>query len=252
MAQHSASLLVMSVFAKTDRNPDWVNLQYRFLDRTTPSYDHVVSLHMADRSLFRRSTILRSIHAKRCASRIHGRLLQGLLDYARKTAYDYYLFLDSDAFPVADNWLVSLVSKMGDRSFAAPVRTENLDLFPHPSCFFVRAKDIHRKELDFRVGRSINLLQQQVEDTGCRLPLRMCYPLLRSNVYNPHPLLAGVYGNLFYHHGCGSRRFAMRSTFYHDYFNRLEPDHETIEDSLFLALTSDPDSFLCRLRGNSQ
>ena len=35
---------------------------------------------------------------------------------------------------------------------------------------------------------------------------RPAAPLFRSNVRNFHPILGGLYGDLLYHHGAGSRR----------------------------------------------
>lgn len=251
MAPGAPRLLVLSVFAQTPRNNQWIKFQYHFLDRTTPCYDHVVYLHRADPGLFPRSRVLGSVDADRPTPQIHGQLLQNLLEYARTVSYDNYLFLDSDAFPVTPDWLPTLVALMGDFPFAAPVRTENLDLFPHPCSFFVRGEHIHLPELDFRVGPFTNLLQKSVQDVGCRIPLRNCYPLVRTNVYNPHPLLAAIYGHFFYHHGCGSRKFAMRSTCLYNYYGHVVTNHADIESSLFNALASDPNVFIQRLKVSS-
>ncbi len=248
MAAPAPKLLVLSVFARSPRNDRWIDLQYRFLDRTGPSYDHVVYLHRADSSLFPRSRILGAVDADRPVPQIHGQLLQLLLDHARTVSYDYYLFLDSDAFPVTPNWLPTLVSRMGEFPFAAPIRVENLDLFPHPCSFFVRGENIHRPELDFRVGSAANLLQQTVQDVGCRIPLNACYPLVRTNVVNAHPLLAAIYGHFFYHHGCGARTFAMRSTHQYNYYSHVVGNHTDIESALFQALASDPDAFIQKLK----
>jgi hypothetical protein len=248
MATAAAKLLVLSVFAQSPRNTHWIKFHYHFLDQTSPAYDHVVYLHRADPALFPRSQVLGSVETNGPAPEVHGELLQILLEYARTVAYDYYLFLDSDAFPVTPDWLSALVARMGDAPFAAPVRFENLDLFPHPCAFFVRGENVHRQELDFRVGPIGNLLQQTVQDPGCRIPLSMCYPLVRTNVFNPHPLLAALYGHWFYHHGCGSRAFAMRSATTYKYYDHVVTDHANLEAALFKALTSAPDAFIQRLK----
>ncbi len=247
MVPGDAKLLVLSVFAQSPRNNRWIDFQYHFLDRTCPRYDHVVYLHRAEPSLFPRSRVLGSIDGDRPVPQIHGQLLQILLEYARTVSYDYYLFLDSDAFPVTRDWLPRLVAQMGQCPFAAPVRTENLDLFPHPSAFLVRGENVRRPELDFRVGPCTNLLQQRVQDVGCRIPLGACYPLLRTNVFNPHPLLAAIYAHFFYHHGCGSRKFAMRSTCSYNYYGHVVADHADIESCLFEALAADPEAFIQKL-----
>jgi hypothetical protein len=35
---------------------------------------------------------------------------------------------------------------------------------------------------------------------------RKVWPLMRSNQFNLHPVVCGIYYDMFYHHGCGSGR----------------------------------------------
>jgi hypothetical protein len=79
-------------------------------------------------------------------------------------------------------------------------------------------------------------------------------PLLRTNVWNPHPMLAAIYGGLFYHHGAGTRssrgdlRFRLETL---GYLSHLQSSSATveIEPQLFAALVADPDGLIGRLTG---
>jgi hypothetical protein len=71
----------------------------------------------------------------------------------------------------------------------------------------------------------------------------------RTNRYNVHPILAGVYYDMFYHHGAGSRRAYLRPMMSSGYYDHLVPDHLDQEESLFQELAKDPVAFIARLRG---
>ena len=63
------------------------------------------------------------------------------------------------------------------------------------------------------------------------------FPLLRTNRRNPNLLAAGIYYDIFYHHGCGSRPFYMRTM---SYYNEIGIDSEKLKKQLF----DDPDKFI--------
>src|SRR5262249_8957286 len=137
--------------------------------------------------------------------------LKTLLEYARSRPYAHYLILDSDAFPVRRGWLDWLLRKMGECRFAAPVRCENLDTFPHPCALFIKVEAIG-DEFDFSPGFAYrNLLREPVLDTATGLNRDHWFPLVRTNRLNVHPVLAALYYDLFYHHGAGSRQGLLRS-----------------------------------------
>jgi hypothetical protein len=243
-------LLVASVYAGSDRNAVWLSLQRRFLARTTADYDHAVFLNRADPALFRDCLLIGRDAGGAEGSQEHANALQQVLAYCRAHRYDDYLILDSDCFP-ACRWQERLTALMGQSPMAAAVRVENFDLFPHPSAFFVRGFAIHEPFLDFAVAPHRNLLGEEVRDTGCAIPLDRCFPLLRSNVWNPHPIFAGVYGHLFYHHGAGSRAAETRGLLSGYYDHVLQPSaRPAVEEALFRELVRRPEAFVGRLLGH--
>jgi len=122
---------------------------------------------------------------------------------------DILIFLDGDAFPIRN--LGPFIAEALARSpLAAIQRLELRESFPHPAfCVTTTGfwKDIHGT-WDY-AARPTSLA---VNDMGCRL-LELLQdagaewlPLVRSNTFNPHPVLFGVYGGLVYHHGAGFRQ----------------------------------------------
>jgi len=241
-------LLVGSVFGPTVRNKVWLKLQQQFLKKTTDSFDYVAYLNNADRDLFSEVKVIGySTTEWKGNLHPHANALNRILSYFRKHPYRYYLILDSDCFPVTRGWLNMLTSQMevGGWKIAAPIRTENLDLFPHPCAFFINGEAIHDLAIDFKPKSIKNLLGWGAWDPGTAIPLEKCFPLLRSNVYNPHPLFAGIYHDLFYHHACGSRvphSRLLRSGYLH--YRIPQTAHARIEKDLYRGLIKNPSRFI--------
>ena len=131
---------------------------------------------------------------------------------------DLVMFLDGDAFPVADPWpLIS--SGLKEAPLLAVRRSENDgDPQPHP-CFCVTTAGTWQslpgdwtkgflwkdEQGAPRTDVGANLMRQ-LELTGTPWT-----PVPRTNRRNPHPLFFGVYGDAIYHHGAGFRSPVSRS-----------------------------------------
>lgn len=133
---------------------------------------------------------------------------------------DLLMFLDGDAFPIADPMPV-LREALSRVDLVAVRRDENLsDPQPHP-CFAVTSartwraicgdwssghpwpsRRAHRSQMASDVGGNLLRLLE--------LHGRSWQALLRSNRTNPHPLWYGVYGDVVYHHGAGFRSALSR------------------------------------------
>jgi len=224
-------LFVGSVFVDHPRSARWYEIQLRALDQSTgaDSYDHFVVSNGCDKDIFKRSVLV-SEHKDRnpepAIEHVTGlrELCQQFSDCQKVGAkYDGMLILDSDAFPFVEGWRDKLDTWMAAderlpaRKWASVVRTENLDTFPHPCVVYVRGDFITANHSPpFWVKSHENLLGFRFQDVTCNLQMRdgvdqLWLPLTRTNVWNPHPVLAAVYGGLFYHHGAGSRWVELRS-----------------------------------------
>jgi hypothetical protein len=120
---------------------------------------------------------------------------------------EYIVTLDTDAFPVADGWLSALRGRIDAGAALVGVWRDEmapeLAPFVHPSCLCVRRLELLRSGVHFSrrmTGEPGQNLTQAF--ASIRRPV---VGLRRSNAVNPHFLMGGLYGDLVYHHGAGSR-----------------------------------------------
>lgn len=239
-------LLVTSVYGPTSRNTVWYRLQREYLNRHTGcEYDMAVVLNEAPPSLLDPDVHV-IVHRPLNFGHIDG--MQQLLQYCLSVDYEYYLILDSDCFPIWPRWLDVLTGLMQQfgKEFAAPIRFENFDVFPHPCAFLASHRGLHDGPLSFDHRPTTNLLGEKFEEN--QFNQIDALPLLRSNVWSPHPLWAAVYHHLFYHHGAGTRVARSRATT-NGYLRHYLTDeqHPKIEKQLFRELRKNPDAYLNRL-----
>jgi hypothetical protein len=124
---------------------------------------------------------------------------------------DLLMFLDGDAFPIADP-LPIVHSLLQDNELVAIRRDENEgDLQPHPSFCVTTVGTWRHLGGDWSDGYLWRTGTQRRTDVGGNL-LRALErsgtpwaPLLRSNGVNLHPLMFGVYSGIVYHQGAGFR-----------------------------------------------
>jgi hypothetical protein len=139
-------------------------------------------------------------------------LLADMACFNSRDDSDWLVFIDGDAFPVAD--VVSFGRKhLQEHPLMAVQRKENFgDIQPHPSFCLTTVgfwKEIHG---DWKEGfRWKNSVGISVTDVGGNLLGLLqkqnvhWQPLLRSNRTELHPLYFGIYGDIVYHHGAGFR-----------------------------------------------
>jgi hypothetical protein len=131
---------------------------------------------------------------------------------------DLLMFLDGDAFPIADPMGLIDEALAGTRLVAAR-RAENVDEpQPHP-CFCVTTVKTWR-ELpgDWTAGPTWRGARgSATSDVGANLLRRLesthtsWTPVLRSNRLHIDPLYFAVYGGVIYHHGAGFREGELSS-----------------------------------------
>lgn len=248
-------LTVLSVFAPSPRNGLWYDLQRHFIRQTTEvPYRYRVILNGVDPAGFEAADVAFSNRENLG----HSEALVQALEYLRRNRCATYLLLDSDAFPVIAGWHGLLTERMArfHKRVAAPVRVENLDVFPHPCAFFILDSVLDDPRLDFRRTTPVqNLLGVEVLDAGGSLVAMRneMFPLIRTNVVNLHPVAAAIYYHMFYHHGAGSRAFDFRATTRFGYYEHLLPNghREATAQRLLHDLERDPDRFVRRLMGQS-
>jgi hypothetical protein len=144
----------------------------------------------------------------------HAGKLNGLaLEIAQVAAgSDLLMFLDGDAFPIADP-MPLVHAALARAPLLAVRRAENVgDLQPHP-CFCVTTVEAwQRLRGDWSMAHVwLDSKGRPVSDAGGNL-LRTLelsgtpwVPLLRSNRVDLDPIFFAIYGDVIYHHGAGFR-----------------------------------------------
>ena len=127
--------------------------------------------------------------------------------------HDLLVFLDGDAFPVAD-WTARVRGWLARRPLAAVRRDENLG-DPQPHHLFCVTTVGFWNEIggDWRGGPLWSTTTgRSTTDHGARLWRTLVagdipwHPILRSNQVDLHPVWFGVYGGIVYHHGASFRQ----------------------------------------------
>lgn len=125
---------------------------------------------------------------------------------------DLLVFLDGDAFPI-EFWEPKIRELLETHEIVAADRREDLEPllsdemkpYPHPLFLATKAKFWIDNELKWGIDES-----KGISTPGCLLKLWLeennysYAPLVRTNVFDIHPLFFGVYGDMIYHHGAAS------------------------------------------------
>jgi hypothetical protein len=193
------------------------------------------------------------------------------MDYFKSHAdeYENFLLIDCDAFPVCPNWQEILTKKMeeSDRWYAALLRTEHFEGYPWLGLFYLRGKYVNEDIPDWFPRPYEDLMGHHHREFGTTRNKThhdgksIWYPLLRSNVLNPHPIRFGIYNHLFYHHMKGSWNkddlnwkadvtvnCNVENYGYFDHYMKRS-DHPAIAERCHEKLMTDSENFLCELMG---
>jgi len=281
-------LLVGATFRDAQADQlDWLDLQLVFLHTTTETYDHVSFVNGKGRYSYRESPEIGNVlefdkrdtrvigigdaHTQRSPSPTsaqHIDALNGLLAYFKKhkADYDYFLFLDNDAFPIRRGWLDDLVMKMDEtgKLIAVVVRPENLEIRWHASVLLAKPEALDG--LCFQLqhipgGDFMGVDELDVGIGGFQDGSRdRVWPLIRTNKLNLHPVAYGIYFDMFYHHTFGARRHVRRG---HDthvpwdtlrwgrnlYATQYIDENYDAEGQISQQLWDDPAAFVSKLAG---
>ncbi len=144
---------------------------------------------------------------------LHAVPLQKLYEIARKDNVQYIVTMDTDAFPVKANWLPYLIRQLDGQTVLAGIWRDELKAaippYIHPSCLCTTVNFIERYLFRFD---DIDISPEKKVDTlSCftRTALmnnKRLFKLRRSNKEQFHYIMGGLYGDLVYHHGAGSRK----------------------------------------------
>lgn len=220
------------------RSPRWIEIQTRHLRRhISVPYRTWTSLQEIEPSY--------AVHFDRVIDQAGGHAGK-LNNLAMEIGHeaddsDLLMFLDGDAFPIADP--MPLISDgLAKAPLIAVRRAENLeDAQPHP-CFCVTTVRTWRNiQGDWSMGHRWETPDgRRPTDVGGNL-LRALeltetpwVEVLRSNREHADPLLFAIYGDTIYHHGAGFRRRGGASRGHYD----SRPKPLRVPDNLMLRATA--------------
>jgi len=252
----------------------WIELCLRQIERHTHGWDYRVfvydNTHLAShRRAMRRHERVRVLPGEpvatlgRLAARVPGgqlarafeRTHPGALDHLARgvaSGFDYLVTLDNDSFPVREDWLATLVDACRAGAAVSGVYRDEMAPeiapFVHVSGLCARTSEL--LELGVSFGRHASPEHEHNQDVGQRITFefaqrgREIAPLRRSNAVNYHFLLGGLYGDVIYHHGAGSRKGKFWTS-----VDRSEDDR--VNAALRAAAFDDLDRLLAVLRGQA-
>ena len=145
---------------------------------------------------------------------LHATPLQKMYEQIDPSEYSHLLVMDSDAHPIQDHWLSTMIDHTDWKGFGGVWRDELSDgitPYLHPSCLVIeheifiaggyRMDYFEAPPKGERRGDTLSFLTQALRADGREPPKQP-----RSNKRNIHRLVSGLYGDLIYHHGAGSRK----------------------------------------------
>jgi hypothetical protein len=236
-------------YAEEARSYPWIELCLRQIERHT-RFPHVV--HVWDNSflpeqqeLIRNTRRTRLHHRRDGVALNHGQALDRLITLL-PDHIEYVVTLDTDAFPVRSGWIHNLIGRLEAGAMLAGVWRDEMapkiDPFIHPSCLAARLDTLRELNASFAKGDAQDVAQSYtravVEKGGSVSRLR------RTNQRNLHFLMGGLYGDLVYHQGAGSRNAQFWTS------TDLQGD-EVIREALRNAAFRDLDGLVDYLAGDS-
>ncbi len=152
-------------------------------------------------------------------SKQHSMALTQLMNYAVNDGVEAIYTLDVDSFPISKSWMKKMYSSASQNNGICAVhRLENGDKFlPHPSGCVVLADFVKDNPFEFypedieTTGKTFIDETGQRPDSGIGLGYvlwkgnKTWAQLVRSNERDLHYMMAGIYGNVVFHFGAGSR-----------------------------------------------
>lgn len=204
---------------------EWLlDLQLKYIEGTLAGYDYTIYAaanrlrpelrHILERTPRLEIVPLPSFNGD--GSLEHAFYLDLLLRHAAEEGCTHVVALDADSFPVLPDWPKLLLRRMNGARFAAVLRSENLDThLPHPSGIFMARSFLldHAPRMLPPEEEMLDFLKEtgQRADTGVGYGYALWksqepwLALKRSNRRNFHFLMAGIYGDIFFHLGASSR-----------------------------------------------
>lgn len=160
----------------------------------------------------------------------HSRHLEALVAKALDSGCTHLATFHVDSFPIAEGWEGTVAAKLSAQSPVCavlepgdgdtPARPSSVLLFCEAAwwrqarpAFYPDPATLEREDFRAFLARHGQTVRHSGIGIGWALHQRgeSWTPLTRSNRWNPHPVLAGVYGGVVFHLGAAARRASFAS-----------------------------------------
>jgi hypothetical protein len=187
----------------------WISLCLQQIERHTDARDHRVLVydqsHLPEHAEILRAHDVEVFTDPEEGHISHARALDLLVD--RAEGAEFIVTLDTDSFPVSGGWLDQLTGSLRDGAALAGIYRDEMAPQIRP---FIHVAGLCIRR-DTLLGLDVSFHRRPGQDTGQNITDALAgtgkevNPLHRSNRRNFHFLIGGLYGDLLYHHGAGSR-----------------------------------------------
>lgn len=141
----------------------------------------------------------------------HSRLLDTMVSHAFDDGCRTVATFDMDSWPIMPGWDDFYIPRLTDQApVAAMVRTEFTDNFPF-AAFTLISRSFWQPGLSSFACAADKSLSRRPRETGSGILDQLAQEgksflrLERTNGWNPHPIMAGIYDDAVFHLGAGSR-----------------------------------------------
>ena len=190
----------------------WIDIQLEYLEKHLPKpYRTYAFLTQLKNDYSDRYDWSSDVRIREHSTKLN--LLYDIISFAADSEDDPVLFLDGDAFPIADTTRY-FEEDLPKHKLVAIRRDEAGDPHPHPSWCISTVGFWRDLPGDWRKGggaKWIGAGGREVSDVGARVYKAVeeknidWKPLLRTNKRDFHPLFFAIYDDAIYHHGAGFR-----------------------------------------------
>jgi hypothetical protein len=192
----------------------------------------------------------------------HSFLLNKLVSHAFEDGCDFAAAFDMDSWPAMSGWDLFYSRMLSDQTpVAGIVRTELNDNFPH-GAFILLAKSFWKPESSSFCADQTRSLSRRPGETGGGIldqlanERKTLLRLERTNQWNLHRVMAGLYDDAIFHFGAGSRnprfitdveQYGLNNAPMHREF--ADDMNAAIRKHILIALRDNYDEFIRQLAG---
>ncbi|MCW5725430.1 MAG: hypothetical protein KIS81_10820 [Maricaulaceae bacterium] len=197
-------------------------------------------------------------------SREHSSLLDHLVSHAFDDGCSFVATFDMDSWPVMTGWDKLYPSMISDSApVVTIVRTELTDNFPF-AAFTLFSSSFWQNDRSSFATDPVGSISRRPNETGSGILDQLArdgksfFRLERTNDWNPHPIMAGLYDDAIFHLGSGSRAPVFVTDGKQYNLNKSQVRRNFANDmnaasriSILSALTHYHDDFISELAGGS-